>query len=191
MVGAHGGITGTVLPLVVLSCDEPRGCRIPSRAALGRDLNFSFQFHVPFPNRGPGAASYHLGWCSADKGALETLGECSFSMRMYIGAESAAKVNTTLPFPKMSSRNCKGSWSKNSVSDPFCFLLGEVHKLAPSRAEQRQRESGFLWHAPKVLGAGATTRTRAGLTQENNPSKELYSHRGMWNLHQAGRALQS
>lgn len=58
------------------------------------------------------------------------LGECSFSMHMYIGAESAAKVNTTLPFPKMSSRNCKGSWSKNSVSDPLCFLLGEAYKPA-------------------------------------------------------------
>lgn len=102
------------------SWDKPAA----SRAALGRDLNFSFQFHVPFPNRGPGAASYHLGWCSADKGALEIVGESSFSMHMYIGAESAAKVNTTLPFPKMSSRNCKGSWSKKSVSDTFCFLLG-------------------------------------------------------------------
>lgn len=31
-MGARGGITGTVLPLVVLSCDELRGCCIPSSA---------------------------------------------------------------------------------------------------------------------------------------------------------------
>lgn len=87
----------------------------------------TFGFSVPFPNRGlePPAPT----WAgSAEKGAVEMLGECSFSMCMYIGAAAAAKVNTTLPFPKMSSRNCKGSWSKNSVSDPLCFLSGEVYK---------------------------------------------------------------
>lgn len=76
-------------------------------------------------------------------------------MHMYIGAESAAKVNTTLPFPKMSSRNCKGSWSKNSVSDPFCFLLGEVYKFAPIQPEQRQRENGYFFFMACTKGAGS------------------------------------
>lgn len=62
----------------------------------------------------------HLCCPSAAQRALEMGGERSFSMHMYIGGEPAAKVNTTLPFPKMSSRNCKGSCSKRSVSDPLC-----------------------------------------------------------------------
>lgn len=111
----------------------PHPAASPLGAAPGGAFTLAplwFPSKAPFTNRGPGAASSHLGWPSAEKGALEMLGECSFSMHMYIGGEAAAKVNTTLPFPKMSSRNCKGSWSKNSVSDPLRFLSGEAYKPA-------------------------------------------------------------
>lgn len=110
---------------------------------------------------------------------------------MYMEGAMAAKANTTLPCSEMSSRNCKGAWSVNSVSAPPRSLPGAGGTGGPQVFLALAKPGplkGVLWPAPKELGAWAEAvcLMQACSTPESHCSQERCSPGGMWFLHMPG-----